>query len=137
MSLSIVGSIYIYIYIYIIRIFVYLYICLFVYRLIILFISIYWSIDSWLCGGPATCAASMRRLYIYIYTHMYIYIYIHTYSPSSSRRRRIRPALLMRRTNAIYMRNLLGWLETRLARITLSHLKPYQTSLSFIVVHVI
>ena len=46
-------------------------------------------------------------LYIYIYICIsicvYIYIYIHTY------------------THNTYMRNLLGWLETRLAQITFNH----------------
>ena len=45
-----------------------------------------------------------------IYVYIYIYIYTHTY--------------------IIYMRNLLGWLETRLAQKTLTCMKPAEITLS-------
>ena len=68
-------------------------------------------------------------MYVYIYIYIYIYIYVY-YSPRSrvfgkttddtcyfSRWNKIEPP-----TRSTYMRNLLGWLETRLAQITLNDL---------------
>ena len=61
-------------------------------------------------------------IYIYIYMYMCIYIYIYnslqpTVNPDDPARFQIPPQLS---SGMIYVKSLSGWLETRLARITLN-----------------
>ena len=79
---------------------------------------------------------SHTYIYIYIYTYIYIYIYINTPPRGRAGLHVLRPepggemdastrARMPRAPGSRidYMRNILGWLETRLAQKTLNYLK--------------
>ena len=76
-------------------------------------------------------------IYLFIYHSMYIYIYIY-HSISKPRRAEVRlvfrevPGPAVRPTSLLrfYMRNVLGWLETRLAQHTSNYLNIWYITLN-------